>query len=872
MFARKVGNTMDKKTFTIAAAAIGAAIAASAETFLLTGGASSFDGGDAILTFTESGTLHVTGSGTIDVLLVGGGGGSGAPFNNTSDLFGSGGGGGGGVVYQRGLSVTEGDYAITVGAGGAGGGTIKSNKGTGGPASNGGDTMAFGLTAYGGGAGGHHNGNSGNNGADGGSGGGGVSTYSDKNRYGGSALDNGSQGNKGGDSNAAFCPGGGGGAGAVGEGHGYAAWSSYGGGKGGDGTNILITGSSVCYGGGGAGYAPKNTPKSAAGDPDNRAGGAGGGASGELGKGTDGLGGGGSGGGDGGSGVVIVRYTPSGAESFANTSDFAISGGDSSTTLNDGTALTFTKNGTLTVTGSGIIDVLLVGGGGGSGSFYGIYGCGGGGGGGFVYATNLVVMPGSYEIKVGAGGVGGGDNTGEMGEPGGDSSAFGITAFGGGYGSRRTSGNGNRPGGDGASGGGGVCTYSDVIAGGTAIEGQGHPGGAAYSAFAPGGGGGAGENGGVNQYRTNHLADDRGGGAGGAGKECSITGTAVVYGGGGAGYCPPESGKTVKNGAGGAGGGATGALGKGTDGLGGGGSGGGAGGSGVVIVRMRKTTGAEVLGEKAEGGERIATVPGYRAHKFTTDGTFTMPVDGYVDVLLVGGGGGSGTFRAQYGSGGGGGGGVIYKTSMLLAAGTYPVAIGAGGAGGYDHATGEDINGGTAQNGGDTSAFGLTAFGGGAGGRHNGSSGSAGSAGASGGGAVSTWTESKAGGATTYPDQGNSGGDCFFTGRAGGGGGAGAAGETGTNSQSYQGSNGGAGRQIAITAEAAYYGGGGAGVGYKKDGTAVPGVGGVGGGGSNSAGVDGLGGGGSGGYGGGSGVVIIRYRYESHEAFVITVR
>ena len=87
-----------------------------------TGCQTSFDGDAAILTVTQSGTINVTGSGTIDVLLVGGGGGSGALFDNTTDLFGSGGGGGGGVVYQTGIAVTEGDYAITVGAGGAGGG------------------------------------------------------------------------------------------------------------------------------------------------------------------------------------------------------------------------------------------------------------------------------------------------------------------------------------------------------------------------------------------------------------------------------------------------------------------------------------------------------------------------------------------------------------------------------------------------------------------------------------------------------------------------------------------------------------------------------------------------------------------------------
>ena len=149
---------MDKKNWLSLFAAVPAL--AAADPFYITGGAGSYavpDGDDCVITVTQSGTLHVTGSGTIDVLLVGGGGGSGAPFDNSTDLFGSGGGGGGGVVYQTGIAVTEGSYAITVGAGGAGGGEMKSNKGTGGPASNGGNSIAFGITAYGGGAGGPHN-------------------------------------------------------------------------------------------------------------------------------------------------------------------------------------------------------------------------------------------------------------------------------------------------------------------------------------------------------------------------------------------------------------------------------------------------------------------------------------------------------------------------------------------------------------------------------------------------------------------------------------------------------------------------------------------------------------------------------------------
>ena len=70
--------------------------------------------GYAHLIITNSTTLHVTGSASFEVLLVGGGGGAGAKV----DIYHGGGGGGGGVVHIQDILVSTGDYAITIGAGG----------------------------------------------------------------------------------------------------------------------------------------------------------------------------------------------------------------------------------------------------------------------------------------------------------------------------------------------------------------------------------------------------------------------------------------------------------------------------------------------------------------------------------------------------------------------------------------------------------------------------------------------------------------------------------------------------------------------------------------------------------------------------------
>jgi len=106
-------------------------------------------------TFTSPGTFTVTGSKTMEVLMVAGGGTGGSDGAGG----GCGGGGGGGLLFGP-LNLTAGPYPIIVGA------TTADAEGT-----NGNETTAFGATAVGGGHGGLAGGN---NSESGGSGGGGC--------------------------------------------------------------------------------------------------------------------------------------------------------------------------------------------------------------------------------------------------------------------------------------------------------------------------------------------------------------------------------------------------------------------------------------------------------------------------------------------------------------------------------------------------------------------------------------------------------------------------------------------------------------------------------------------------------------------------
>jgi YD repeat-containing protein len=147
----------------------------------------------------------------------------------------------------------------------------------------------------------------------------------------------------------------------------------------------------------------------------------------------------------------------------------------------------------------------------------------------------------------------------------------------------------------------------------------------------------------------------------------------------------------------------------------------------------------------------------------------TVASNAFIDYVVVGGGGGAGAL-AQAAPGAGGAGGYIEKTPQPTTPGSYPVAVGSGGA--------------RAANGGNTTFKGLTAIGGGAGGRAGSSSlglgydAGSGAAGGSGGGGGEITGAVGAGGAGTS-GQGNAGQDGQEGDGGGNGGGAGASGAAG---------------------------------------------------------------------------------------------
>ena len=252
--------------------------------YVATGGNISYDGDYKIHTFLSSMDFIVTYQGDLEIeyLIVAGGGGGG----NVVWLYSASGGGGAGGVLTGESSINLGIHPVIVGVGGA----IKTN---------GGNSSFNSLIAYGGGKGGSTE-NYISNGGNGGCGGGGAS----KSGVGGL----GSQGYGGGDGKEVSYASGGGGGGMTEVG----GSSEYGYAKGGDGIISLITGSSVYYGGGGAGARDGSGTAGHAG-----VGGLGGGGGQGHPNGYTNTGGGGSGGlngytklnpGIGGSGIVIVRY------------------------------------------------------------------------------------------------------------------------------------------------------------------------------------------------------------------------------------------------------------------------------------------------------------------------------------------------------------------------------------------------------------------------------------------------------------------------------------------------------------------------------------------------------------------------------------
>lgn len=263
----------------------------------------------------------------------------------------------------------------------------------------------------------------------------------------------------------------------------------------------------------------------------------------------------------------------------------------------------------------------------------------------------------------------------------------------------------------------------------------------------------------------------------------------------------------------------------------------------------------------ASGGTETTISEGgvtYKVHTFTSNGTLTVSTGGEFEYLIVAGGGGGGTRH-----GGGGGAGGWRSGTATVAAGAASIVVGSGGAGGV-------VNTSRGANGGDSSAFGITATGGGGGGSFNANSN--GADGGSGGGACSGEDPYATPGAGTS-GQGYAGGTVTAGGFPGtGGGGAGATG--GTNVEGVGGA-GGDGLSSSINGTATMYAGGGGGAGETTAGAGGDGGGGAGaiGDAAPTAGTANTGGGGGGarnasaislnGGAGGSGVVIVRYPITS---------
>jgi hypothetical protein len=287
----------------------------------------------------------------------------------------------------------------------------------------------------------------------------------------------------------------------------------------------------------------------------------------------------------------------------------------------------------------------------------------------------------------------------------------------------------------------------------------------------------------------------------------------------------------------------------------------------------------------ATGGS-LGTYSAYKLHIFNSSGTFNVDTSGTVDVLVVAGGGGGGGNST---SGAGGAGGLIWGTGLKIPPGSYSVVVGSGGgAGGGEYAGGNGVGG----KGGDSTIFGLTAKGGGAGvddladfsqSRADGGCGAGGQSRNSESGYYgqtnqqTSWTVFSSSNITGY---GTRGGASTQIGdrNSGSGGGAGARGLDGVNNN---GMAGGAGKDMSSYVGTAYgesgwFAGGGGGTRENNEGNG--GAGGQGGGGNgmrissngslHNASVNTGGGGGAGGYynsvqqtggAGGSGIVIVRY-------------
>ena len=288
----------------------------------------------------------------------------------------------------------------------------------------------------------------------------------------------------------------------------------------------------------------------------------------------------------------------------------------------------------------------------------------------------------------------------------------------------------------------------------------------------------------------------------------------------------------------------------------------------------------------ATGGTET-TSGDFKIHTFNSSSNFvvanlaTAPANNEVSYVVVGGGGGGG--RKCAGGGGGAGGfregksGVdTYSASpknapagITVSAQTYPITVGAGGAGGAHSQDGSP---------GANSIFSTITSAGGGKGQGNPSTSGGGAGGSGGGGGNSGHPAGSGNTPPVSPPQGSNGGNGADGGgsyQEGGGGGGGASAVGSNAAGNAVGGDGGAGVPTSIPGSAiSIAGGGGGGTGGNHGYPTGVGANGGGNGGNcqnnrdGTAGTANTGGGGGGGAGtnvsaaGGSGVVILRYKYQ----------
>jgi hypothetical protein len=234
----------------------------------------------------------------------------------------------------------------------------------------------------------------------------------------------------------------------------------------------------------------------------------------------------------------------------------------------------------------------------------------------------------------------------------------------------------------GGSGGGGATNNWGSTAGGISVAGQGNNGGTGgdrqgSGGGASGGGGGASAAGGGGQSGGSTA------GPGGAGANNAFrTGSNIIYAGGGGGA---GGGTSPTSAAGGTGGGGTGASGAAN--LGGGGGTGASvsnGGSGIVVVRYDTSQSGFSLSGGTTDTYTIGAV-NYQSNTFLTSSALVVTGTGDIDSMIISGGGGAGSHGGSaeggFYKGGGGAGGMHVATNTEIVAGTYAIAVGAGGTG-----------------------------------------------------------------------------------------------------------------------------------------------------------------------------------------------